>query len=165
MILNMMEVLQAYSNRGRHYGGRLEKILTVANDPAASSSPRSRAQKSSAKIIHRLTKADKAEITARYSQGASSRQLAETYSVSKTSIVALLREKGISIRYQGINDSQIQEIIQHYAAGASLAATGDTYGVSAETVRNLLMKHGFTLRNPWDRLPQSDFLATESKLR
>lgn len=116
-----------------------------------SKKPRKRAAKSSAKVVYRLTTADQADIAARYSQGALSRQLAESYGVSKTSIVNLLREAGVPVRYQSLDDSQVQEVIQRYAAGASLVAVGKAYGVSAETVRNLFKKHGVTLRNPWDR--------------
>lgn len=145
-----MEVLQAYSSRGRHYESRFDTILKTAVKPTASRKSREHAAKSSAKVVHRLTATDQADITVRYQQGWSSRRLAETYGLSKTSVVALLREKGIPIRYQGLDDSQIQEIIQHYAAGASLAATGKAYSVSAETIRNLLKKQGVAPRNPWD---------------
>ncbi|QHK19831.1 hypothetical protein GU243_08890 [Pseudarthrobacter psychrotolerans] len=145
-----MEVLQAYSSRGRHYATRFDKLLEATNKSTTVRKPRKPQAKSSAKIVHRLTAIDQADIAARYQQGWSSRQLAEVYSVSKTSIVALLREAGVPIRRQGLSDSYVQEITKHYAAGASLAAIGNAYGVSADTVRKLLLKHGITLRNPWD---------------
>lgn len=146
-----MEVLQAYSNRGRHYETRFDKILKATIDTVVSKKSRKLATKSSVKIAYRLTAADQADITARYQQGWSSRRLAETYGVSKASIVNLLREADIPIRYQSLDDSQIKEVIQQYAAGVSLTAVGKVYGVSAETVRNLLKKHSVALRNPWDR--------------
>ncbi|WP_155848573.1 hypothetical protein [Arthrobacter sp. 35W] len=146
-----MEVLQAYSSRGRHYETRFDKILETTTNLARPGKPRKPKPKSSAKIVHRLTAADQADITARYQQGWSSRQLAETYSISKTSIVILLREAGIPIRRQGLSNSEAEEITGHYGTGASLAAIGKAYGVSADTVRKLLIKHGTTPRNPWDR--------------
>lgn len=146
-----MEVLQAYSSRGRHYENRFNTILKTTANPTTRKKPRQHAGKSSAKIVHRLTAADQADIAARYSQGASSRRLAESYSVSKTSIVNILREAGVPIRYQSLDDSQVQELIQCYVAGASLAVVGKIYDVSAETVRNLLKRHNIALRKPWDR--------------
>ncbi|WP_196810959.1 hypothetical protein [Arthrobacter sp. 35W] len=153
-----MEVLQAYSSRGRHYESRLDKILAATIKSVAVRKPRQPRAKSSAKIVHRLTVDDQVNIAARYQQGCSSRQLAEAYKVSKTSIVILLRESGIPIRRQGLSDFKADDIAKHYAAGASLAAIGNVYGVSADTVRKLLLRQGITLRNPWDH-PQANPLT------
>lgn len=154
IIINMVEVLQAYSRRGRHYETRFDKILETTKKSVTARKPRKHAAKSSAKIVHRLTSADQADIAARYQQGCSSRQLAETYAISKTSVVILLREAGVPIRRQGLGNCQANNIIKYYAAGASLSAIGKVYGVSADTVRKLLLKQGITLRNPWDH-PQA----------
>lgn len=146
----LVEVLQAYSSRGRHYETRFDKVLEATNNSASVRKPRKPKGKSSAKIVHRLTAIDQADIAARYQQGWSSRRLAEAYGISKTSIVILLREADIPIRRQSLADSHTDDIIERYAAGASLAAIGDEHGVSADTIRKLLLKQGITLRRPWD---------------
>ncbi|MHA7268395.1 hypothetical protein [Arthrobacter sp. HLT1-20] len=146
-----MEVLQGYASRGHHYESRFDKILVSTTKSVAARKSRNSNQKSSAKIVHRLTAIDQATIAARYQQGWSSRRLADVYGISKTSIVIMLRESDIPIRRQGLRDSQADDIAMHYAAGASLAAIGKAHDVSADTVRKLLLKQGITLRNPWDR--------------
>jgi uncharacterized protein (DUF433 family) len=147
----LVEVLQAYSSRVRHYETRFDKILEATNKLTTARKPRKPKAKSSAKIVHRLTAVDQTDITARYQQGWSSRRLAEVYGVSKTSIVVLLREAGVPIRCQGLGDCQADDIIERYANGASFAAISDEYGVSADTVRKLLLKQEIKLRSPWDR--------------
>jgi DNA-directed RNA polymerase specialized sigma24 family protein len=146
-----VEVLQAYSSRGRHYESCLDKILVAKEKTHPSRQMHQLKAKSSAKLIHRLTSKQIAEMTARYRQGWSSRRLAKVYGVSKTSVVILLRDAGIPIRRQGLGDCQADDVIQRYAAGASLAVIGKAHGVSADTIRKLLIRQGTTLRRPWDR--------------
>lgn len=149
MIINWWRFCK-YSSKGRHYETRFDKILETTNRSAAARKPQKPKAKSSAKIVHRLTAVDQADITARYQQGWSSRRLAEVYGVSKTNIVILLREAGTPIRNQCLGDCRADGIIERYATGASLAAIGNEYGVAADTVRKLLLKPEIKLRNPWD---------------
>jgi len=94
----LVEVLQGYSNRGRHYETRFDKILSAKEKTSPPRKPRQCRARSSAKLIHRVTTKRIAEMTDRYQQGWSSRRLAETYTLSKTSVVQLLRETGVPIR-------------------------------------------------------------------
>lgn len=136
----LVEVLQAYSSRGRHYETRFDKILETTNRPATARKPRRPKAKSSAKIVHRLTAIEQVDIAARYQQGWSSRRLAQVYGVSKTSIVILLREAGIPIRNQGLTADQVREANELHQAGYSLAHIGGRFAVSAEHVRQRLGK-------------------------
>ena len=145
-----MELLQAYSNRGRHYEGRFDKVLAVKHNERPPRKPHRHREKSSAKLVHRLAADQVTEMTGRYRQGWSSRRLAATYAISKTSVVQLLREVGVPIRRQGLAESHAKEIVDRYAAGASLAAIGTAYAVSADTVRKLLIRQGVALRRPWE---------------
>jgi len=146
----MVEVLQVYSSRGRHYETRFNKILETTNKSAAARKPRKLKAKSSAKIVHRLTATEQSDIVARYEQGWSSRRLAETYGASKTSIVILLREAGVPIRNQGLTPAQVREVVALCETGRSLAVVGRVYDVSADTGK-LLLKQGNALRRPWER--------------
>jgi|GEM_PF-1177369 len=155
-MVHLVEVLQAYSSRGRHYEISFDKILETTNKSEAVRELRKPKAKSSAKIVHRLTAIEQADIAARYQQGWSFRRLAEAYGVSKTSIVILLREVDIPIRRQGLGGCQTDDIIERYANGALLAAIGDEYGASADTVRKLLLKQEVTLRKSWGYPQRAD---------
>jgi transcriptional regulator of aromatic amino acid metabolism len=58
----------------------------------------------------------------------------------------VLREQGVAIRRQGLNDEQVSEAAMLYAAGRSLAWLGARYDVSHTTVATALRRHGFQLR-------------------
>jgi hypothetical protein len=136
----MVEVLQAYSSKGRHYETRFDKILETTNRSAAVRKPLKLKAKSSAKIVHRLSAIEQADIAARYQQGWSSRRLAKAYGISKTSIIQLLREANISIRNQGLSSDQVGEARRLHGSGCSLVRIGERFNVSAEHVRQKLME-------------------------
>jgi hypothetical protein len=82
-----VEVLQAYSSKGRHYESRLDKILVAKEKTHPPQKPRRCKAKSSAKLIHRLTSDQVNDMTDRYQQGWSSRRPAKVYGVSKTASI------------------------------------------------------------------------------
>lgn len=147
----IVEVLQVYSSRGRHYETRFDKILAARDRSVTSRMPHKPRERSSAKITYRLTTEDRQAIAARYRTGVSSRVLAEEFVVSKTSVILVLREAGAPIRNQGLSSTGTGEAIRLYEAGHSLAAIGKQMDVSADTIRKALIDQGVRLRSPWDR--------------
>lgn len=67
-------------------------------------------------------------------------------SISKTRVATTLREQGITIRCQGLNDEQVREAATLYAAGNSLAKIGARFDVSHTTVAAALRQQGIQLR-------------------
>ncbi|MDT5048472.1 MAG: hypothetical protein QOG75_4360 [Mycobacterium sp.] len=67
-------------------------------------------------------------------------------SISKTRVATILREQGITIRRQGLNDEQVREAATLYAAGNSLAKIGARFDVSHTTVAAALRQQGIQLR-------------------
>jgi transcriptional regulator of aromatic amino acid metabolism len=82
----------------------------------------------------------------RYETGATTQQIGSQYGISKTRVAAVLREQGIAIRRQGLNDEQISEAATLYAAGHSLAWLGARYGVSHTTIAAEFRQQGIRLR-------------------
>ncbi|WP_369044657.1 hypothetical protein [Sinomonas sp. P10A9] len=141
-----MEVLHSYSNKARHYLYHLDQIVEAAQALPKTPKPRKRAAKSSTKLIHRLSTHQVAVMTDRYKQGWSSQRIAETYSISKTSVVQLLREAGVTIRRQGLTAEQAREAARLYKDGQSLAWIGQRFVVSPGCVRNSLVAQGVKMR-------------------
>jgi hypothetical protein len=81
-----------------------------------------------------------------YQSGETTQQVGARYGISKSRIATILREQGITIRRQGLNDEHISEAATLYAAGRSLAWMGARYGVSRTTVAATLRRHGKQLR-------------------
>jgi Mor family transcriptional regulator len=93
-----------------------------------------------------LTTDDVADIIRRYEAGETTQQVGTHYSISKTRVATVLREQGIIIRRQGLNDDQKREAAALYAAGKSLAWLGTRFGVSHTTIAAVLRQQGVQLR-------------------
>jgi Helix-turn-helix domain len=93
-----------------------------------------------------LCPADVTSIVARYEAGETTQQVSTHYGISKTRVATVLRDQGIIIRRQGLNDEQVFEAAHLYAAGKSLAWLGARYGVSHTTIATALRRQGLPLR-------------------
>jgi transcriptional regulator of aromatic amino acid metabolism len=100
-----------------------------------------------------LTAQDTADIVARYQVGETTQQVGNRYGISKTRVATVLREQGITLRRQGLDDDQVKEAATLYVSGRSLAWLGLRYDVSHTTVATALRRHGFQLRRRpgWSR--------------
>jgi DNA-directed RNA polymerase specialized sigma24 family protein len=78
--------------------------------------------------------------------GDTTQQIGACYGISKTRVATILREQGITIRRQGLNDDQVREVAQLYATGKSLAWLGARFGVSHTTVATALRRQRIQLR-------------------
>jgi hypothetical protein len=93
-----------------------------------------------------LTAEDVADIVYRYKAGETTQQVGSIYGISKTRVATILREQGITIRRQSLNDEQIREASALYATGKSLAWLGARFGVSHTTIAAALKQQGVQLR-------------------
>jgi lambda repressor-like predicted transcriptional regulator len=78
--------------------------------------------------------------------GEAAQQISTSYGISKTRVATVLREQGVTIRRQGLNDDQVSEAATLYTTGRSLAWIGVRYDVSHTTVANALRRRGISLR-------------------
>lgn len=93
-----------------------------------------------------LTAQDTADIVARYEVGDTTEEIGADLRISKTRVAKILREQGITIRRQGLNDEQVREAATLYVAGKSLAWLGARFGVSHTTIAAALRREGIHRR-------------------
>lgn len=93
-----------------------------------------------------LTFQDITDIVQQYDAGHTTQQIGTRYGISKTRVATILREQGITIRRQGLNDEQVSEVATLYVTGKSLAWLGARFGVSHTTVATVLRQQGIHLR-------------------
>ena len=139
-----MEAIGTYSNLGhlcKKWADLRERINTSSPRPPLShqDGPKPRSKRF-------LTVQDITDIVHRYEAGETTQQVGDRYGISKTRAAITLREHGITIRRQGLDDKQISEAATLYAAGRSLAWLGRRYGVSHTTVAAALRRQGVPLR-------------------
>jgi hypothetical protein len=87
------------------------------------------------------------EIIAKYQSGISTNQLITEHHLAKRTISALLRANGVSLRRQGLSDTEATEAADLYIAGRSLAWIGQYFGgISPTTAARVLRNQGVSIR-------------------
>jgi DNA invertase Pin-like site-specific DNA recombinase len=98
------------------------------------------------KPVRSLTADDVTDIIHRYEASETTQQIGTRYGISKTRVATVLREQGITIRRQGLNNEQVTQAATLYVAGNSLAWLAARYGVSPTTIATTLRRQGIQLR-------------------
>ena len=99
----------------------------------------------------RLTAKQVAQLAAEYEAGASMQQLAERWSLHRTTVAGHLLRAGVAIRQRGIPPERIDEAIKLYGEGWSCQRLAERFDCDDETVRQTLKRAGVDLRKPWER--------------
>lgn len=133
----MVEILQRNSNLGY-----LITSLVRARKAATKPRPAGRSHPSPSPTRKRLPKVLHPEIIAAYQAGATTRQLAARYQVSKTNIEDLLHRAGVTMRNQPLTKAQIQEAQQLHAQGLSTYKIAERFGVVQSNVWRALKRSG-----------------------
>lgn len=98
------------------------------------------------RLTQRLELRQVDQLLADYRAGATTRGLAEKYSVSKTAVTELLTAHDVPLRHQGLSPSQVTEATRLYTAGQSVAQAARALGVSPSSVYDALKRSGVQMR-------------------
>jgi hypothetical protein len=90
-----------------------------------------------------------------YRDGTGTSELRRRYNLSQGSVLKLLRAHGVTMRRQGLADSDLLTAAKLYRNGASLAQLGEQFGVSYSAVRRGLISAGAVLRPRGGSKPRS----------
>lgn len=104
------------------------------------------------RLTQRLEPGQIDRLLAGYRAGATTRDLAKQYNVSKTAVTALLTAHDVPLRHQGISPSQVREATQLYTAGHSVAQAALSLGVSPSSVYDALKRSGVQMRPVHQRI-------------
>jgi hypothetical protein len=140
-----VELIGRNSNLGHLCKRWADLRKRITESPARSSLARQNGLKPRFKRF--LNAQDLTDIGTRYEAGETTQQVGNRYGISKSRVTSLLREQGITIRRQGLNDEHIREAATLYADGRSLAWLGARYGISHTTVASALRRQGIQLRS------------------
>jgi hypothetical protein len=97
-------------------------------------------------LRRRLDPALVAEIDKKYQSGATTPSLCAEYSISKGGLLKLLRDEGIQLRRQPLNDEQVREATALYENGVSLEVIAEHFDVSYNGVRQTFVRAGIERR-------------------
>ena len=102
------------------------------------------------RLQQRLDDGTRAQLVRNYQDGIPTTELTKIYRLSKASVLALLRDAGISMRRQGLDQEQTAEAIRLYHLGLSLVRVGEQVGFGPTSVANALRAAGLRLRDRHD---------------
>ena len=118
--------------------GEIDYVDTVSSSEGTLPPPR---------VIRRRLPPEKiTEIVRRYREGINTPQLCEEYSLSKTAMLALLREEGVQLRRKSPSPEKIDEAAELYRSGLSLALVAQQVNVPRTTIQSALIRAGVVLR-------------------
>ena len=146
-----MDLTEAYSHpiwEVKRLLDLVPELPEVPGPPLPSTRPVRRIHKLDSRVDGELI----ARLVAEYEAGTPSTQLMGMFGLSKASVLKLLREAGVEIRRQGLDEAGIQAAIQLYRSGLSLKIVGAQLGVDGETVRLVLRKAGVSRRSRSEHL-------------
>ena len=90
--------------------------------------------------------AGREEVIRRYEAGETAQALAEEFKVSKTALLALLRQNNVVVRRRALTDDQIADLAQRYEAGKTIAALEAETGIPHASIQRALKRAGVQLR-------------------
>lgn len=132
-----MELSRTFSNPTTAH--TLRKLYGHLSDRSSWPARAQRAHQVHRTISRRLSPAALDSIVAEYEKGASSRDLAARYGISKHAVIDLLRSRGVSIRRQPLPPEQVAEAAQLYESGLSWVKVGEALGISPRTIHRTLL--------------------------
>jgi hypothetical protein len=97
-------------------------------------------------ISRRLGSEQIQQLVADYEAGIHTPELVKKYTLSKTSVLKILRDNHVAIRRQSMTPEQIGQAMQLYEDGYSLSATAQEIEMPKQSVRNALLKAGVKMR-------------------
>jgi hypothetical protein len=138
-----VELLGRYSN-WTSWANRVRSLDQTAR-PSLESRPRARG------TARRLSESDLTELVTRYQDGATVYELAERFSIHRTTVSGHLHRRGVKIRGHSPDERQVDVAIQLYEQGWSTARIGLHLAVNGSTVWLALRARGVRMRNAQGR--------------
>ncbi len=97
-------------------------------------------------LRRRLEPALITRIVAEYESGATTPNLCETYGLSKSGVLRLLRDEGVALRRRPLTIDQVEVAKKMYEHGHPIAAIATRLDTSYNNVRQRLIKEEVQLR-------------------
>ena len=98
------------------------------------------------RLDRRLSAETIAELVQAYRNGASTPELERRYALGHASVIRMLHRHGVTMRNQGLDDSDVPVAAELYRNGQTLAQLGLQFGVSPNAVRRALVSAGVMMR-------------------
>jgi len=95
----------------------------------------------------KLSLEQQAELVAAYKTGATTYDLAEQFSLHRTTVSKLIAAAGHKVRGTGLLPHEIPDVVHRYQAGESMTSLARVFDVSKANVKKHLLEAGTRLRD------------------
>lgn len=138
-----------------YQGSRLRRLVEMIDKSANTQVREPVALPAPHRLDQRLDAAVVGELVADYQAGVATSDLRQRYGLSQGSVLKLLREHDVTMRWQGLQESDKVVVAELYRDGATLAQLGTQFGVSPNVVRRVLLAAGVAMRSRGGSKPRS----------
>lgn len=122
----MVEVLAHYSKRARHYLQKFDAVQAALESQVADTAntvPSTRKlNRQRYRLVDRLGSDVLDQIVARYEAGEPTTTLSGEFGIAKSSLLRLIRERGVAMRHQSLTEDQERRMTQLRREGMSIRA-------------------------------------------
>lgn len=146
-----MELLGSYSN----LSGWAERARRLLEDPIDSSKPKARFAR---QRQVRLNPIQVEELCEAYVAGSTVYELAGSFGVHRTTVLAVLKREGVARRNRRITADEVREATRLYASGLSVKDVGQLLSFNGGTIWRTLRKAASRCATRKDET-ESDFLS------
>jgi biotin operon repressor len=94
------------------------------------------------RVEQRLSDKQISQLVAEYEAGTSGRQLAERYGLARSTVIAMLKERGVGVRYPRFTEVETERAIALYKAGVRQIDIARELGRSKSAVWHVLHRAG-----------------------
>lgn len=139
-----MEVASDLSNRGHHYENGLRRLVETMQaylcQQRQTAKPRIRQTSTPAphKIKYRITETQVQGILNRYEAGEASATVGKAFGISKTTVISILNEHGITIRKLGLTDKQKKQATRLRQSGLTLDEVARQIGSNYSAIQRYI---------------------------
>jgi hypothetical protein len=147
-------LMRRYSNPV-YQGSLLHRMVEMAEKSIKSQVREASPLPQAHMLTRRLSLEAITELVQSYRDGMGTPELRRRYNLSQGSVLKLLRAHGVTMRRQGLADTDLLAAAELYRDGAPLAEIGERFGVSYSAVRRALIASGVRMRSQGGSKPRS----------
>ena len=134
MATRLVDLMGAYSKQA-NWAFELKGLAQTHGEPA-------REQPASRRVARRLREDEVGELIRGYREGAAVYELAERFTIHRTTVSGHLRRAGVPMRGQGLDEIQVGHAVLLHRQGWTVVQIGDHFGVDHRTVLSAIRARG-----------------------
>jgi hypothetical protein len=135
----LVELVGRYSNQTEQMK-RTKRLTVLARKtfPARPNPEPAPIRRVSLRLDEQLTQ----QLLADYQVGSTGRQLAERYGLARSTVIQLLRQHGVAVRYPRVTPAEAAEMVALYQSGARQVDIADRFGRDPGNIWHVLKRTG-----------------------